>query len=166
MPLYENVILSEWLDSAGPLPSRDDFDPGEGCLDALTAWQNFGGLIRTEAFDKFCSSPAVYQEDFMFMGTVAFAFYFPIVERYVFQASADDDGEVEAIWILAHCIIQQLSYPTDHHVLDLRARIVILTQHVRGNLSKFCIGPSEQTRLDEAWRQLGERLGSYDRRAN
>lgn len=65
-----------------PLPSQSDFDP-VGCdLDAQSAWQTFGGLGLAEAYAKFLQVPESYQEDFMFMGSRAFAYYFPVVDRY------------------------------------------------------------------------------------
>jgi len=152
------------MESAGPLPGMEDFVPSDLCFDKLEAWKNFGKLTRTGAFDKFCSLPEVYQEDFMWMGGIAFAFYFPVIERYVFQAHVDNDenGEVEAIWILAHCIKQQLHSDHVRGNSDLTDRILVLIEHIRSNLSKFCKEPSEQKRVDEAWRELGQFLESCD----
>ena len=95
------------------LPTHDDFEPTGDCLDADWAWGNFGELDLTEAFVKFCEEPDIYQEDFMFMGSVAFFYYFPVVERYVYESRIDPqsefDSEVEAMWILAHCINNQFT---------------------------------------------------------
>ncbi|MBL8820867.1 MAG: hypothetical protein JNL96_20010 [Planctomycetaceae bacterium] len=66
-----------------PLPTEADFDPYGGDLDAQCAWRNFGGLTLDEATNKFRERPEIYQEDFMFMGGKAFAFYFPVVEAYL-----------------------------------------------------------------------------------
>lgn len=139
----------------GSLPTKADFSPGNN-LDALRAWKNFGGLSLDDAYAKFCELPDVYQEDFMFMGGVAFAYYFAVVERYVLEnrLEYEDDVEVEAIWILAHCIRQQFLEPDAGHIQHLHGRILELTQHVRTNLSEYCVDPAEQKRLDCAWQEL------------
>jgi hypothetical protein len=65
------------------LPTEQDFDPWGGDLDAQCAWRNFGGLAIDRAKAKFRENPLLYQEDFMFMGTKAFAYYFPVIEEYL-----------------------------------------------------------------------------------
>ena len=77
--------MSEWNDSPEQRPTMADFDPYDGCLDALNAWKNFGGLSRTKAYERFCESPGSFQEDFMFMGGVAFAYYYPVLEQYILE---------------------------------------------------------------------------------
>ncbi|MEM7232007.1 MAG: hypothetical protein AAF517_07535, partial [Planctomycetota bacterium] len=69
--------------SQAPLPTQADFDPWDGDLDAGHAWKEFGGLSVDEALAKFLENPGYHQESFMFMGGVAFAFYFPVVDRYL-----------------------------------------------------------------------------------
>ncbi len=65
--------------SANP-PEPSDFFVSEDDLDCRTAWENFGGLNLPQAYDRFCKNPHYYQEDFMFMGGKAFAYYFPVIE--------------------------------------------------------------------------------------
>jgi len=159
MPLYENIILSEWLDSAGPIPNQNDFGVSTGDLDAIHAWKDFGGLTRSEAFVKFSSNPDFFQEDFMFMGQLAFVFYFPVVERYIFQSNIqDDEDEIEAMWILSHCINNHFQHDSDRQVMHLRERTQTLVRHVRDNIASFCKAPTEQKRIDEAWHELEETL--------
>jgi hypothetical protein len=114
--------VDEWNDSPEERPVKGDFDPYNGCLDALRAWKNFGGLSRASAYERFCESPEYYQEDFMFMGGVAFAYYYPVIERYILESSIENNsGEaVEAMWILAHCIKAQVDAKQVHHVLHRR----------------------------------------------
>ncbi|MEM7010678.1 MAG: hypothetical protein AAF585_04260 [Verrucomicrobiota bacterium] len=64
-----------------PLPTENDFDPFGGDLDAQCAWKHFGELSLNQAYDIFVSAPNIYQEDFMFMGAVAFDYYFPVIDR-------------------------------------------------------------------------------------
>lgn len=92
-----------------PLPTKRDFLDYHGCLDAQSAWNNFGGLSVDAAYAKFCENPLRYQEDFMFMGRIAFIYYFPVLERFV--RDGIDTGEEEAwdeFWIIAEGILTQL----------------------------------------------------------
>ncbi len=99
------------------LPSKEDFVP-YGTLDELRAWENFGGLSLDEAHDKLCENPLYYQEDFMWMGIQAFAFYFPAVDRFVrdWLAVANDEtlGQLE---IIVECISMQVS--EEGHLLPI-----------------------------------------------
>lgn len=154
--------FDEWSDTADDIPTKKDFDPFNGDLDAMCAWEHFGGLTRLQAFNKFCEYPDYYQEDFMFMGEVAFVFYFPIIERYILESHIDndDDSEVDAIWILAHCIKNQFEYSDT--VRHLRQRCLDLTNHVRSNLPRYCTDLAEQQRIDDAWHGLKQFLVSCE----
>jgi hypothetical protein len=146
------------------LPTHDDFDPTGDCLDADWAWGNFGELDLTEAFVKFCEEPDIYQEDFMFMGSVAFFYYFPVVERYVYESRIDPqsefDSEVEAMWILAHCINNQFTDPDPSPSPELCEQVEKLVSHVRNNLPQYCEEVNEQRRIDSAWRGLQDRMNA------
>ena len=141
-------------------PQKPDFDPYGGCLDAIHAWKNFGGLSVPEAYAKFCDRPELYQEDFMFMGGVAFLYYFPVIERYILESHADssNENEVDAMWILAHCIKQQFDTPKRQAVDSIRRRALDLAAHVRNNLSQYCTEPIEQQSIDAAWAELHSKL--------
>lgn len=151
--------------SDSTLPTHDDFDPTGNCLDADWAWMNFGGLDLSDAYAKFCENPDVYQEDFMFMGSVAFSCYFPVIERYIRESrivpGREFDFEVEGMWILAHCINNQFTDPDPLPSPDLRRRVEELVSYVRKNLSQYCEDVNEQRRLDSAWHELQDRMGSF-----
>ena len=70
-------------EKSGPLPGERDFDPDAGDLDAQVAWKHFGGLTLSEAYQRFQEDPEKHTEDFMYMGGKAFAYYFPVLERYL-----------------------------------------------------------------------------------
>jgi len=141
-------------------PQQSEFDPYGGCLDAQHAWKNFGGLSVRKAYAKFCTLPEYYQEDFMFMGGVAFQYYFPVIEQYVLESHADSSNEyeVDAMWILAHCIKQQFDIPNTQAVESIRMQAQDLAAHVRDNLSQYCTDPIEQQRVDSAWAELHSKL--------
>lgn len=123
------------------LPTIEDYtsmpNPKDD-LDGYTAWEHFGGLAIDQAYDKFVDHPLLYQEDFMFMGGPAFAYYFPVVDRYVREVESKNEFADEA-WVLAHCIaIHILDVPSSDKTIG--QRLAYLYHFVvRG----FRSGPSE-----------------------
>ncbi len=138
------------------LPTENDFDPWGGDLDAQLAWKNFGGLTIDAAIKKFRQNPECYQEDFMFMGGRAFAFYFPAIETYLLETPAEFDGDDRCDWILAHGIKSQLEREANSYALPLIPRIRNLVQFIRHNIGRFDDGDSEQARILLAWAELDE----------
>jgi hypothetical protein len=141
------------------LPRQRDFAASKDDLDGMSAWKNFGGLTVSAAHQKFCEIPECYQEDFMWMGGVAFLFYFPVIDRYIRESAVDDDSDgVEAIWILAHAINTQFQIP-DHSVIEsLRSQVQDLVYYVLGHLPQYDKCPHEQERIGVAWRELQARV--------
>lgn len=133
------------------LPREPDFDPYKGDLDALHAWKQFGGLTLGQAHTKFAENPIYYQEDFMFMGGTAFAYYFPVLENHL-QSAHDIDpyGDHES-WIIALCIQTQFEGDNLPRVQHLAPRVLTLAEFVQSNISLFGVGPIEQQRVSEAW---------------
>ena len=160
--------MAEAEDRPKSLPTRADFDPFNGCLDAISAWEHFGGLSIDDAYEQFCDNPLYYQEDFMFMGGVAFAYYFPVIERYILESQVDpeeDDDEVDEIWILAHCIKGQFDVESEApKVNHLRPRILDLISHVRENLARYCIDEERQKEIDGAWQEAETEIRSSTKR--
>jgi hypothetical protein len=80
-------------------------------------------IFLDEAYARFCERPEYYHEDFMFMGGIAFAYYFPVIEKYVRNAPDTDSlgGERET-WILVRCIQNQFTDDTFPHVRHLADR--------------------------------------------
>ncbi len=80
MPASKFFDEREWTTDASPLPTERDFNPLSDTTDAKCAWENFGRLSRVKAYERFLEHPLNFQEDFMFMGGVAFAYYYPVIE--------------------------------------------------------------------------------------
>ncbi len=138
-----------------PLPIEHDFNPWNDPMDAETAWRNFGGLTLDEAYAKFCENPQYYQEDFMFMGGIAFAYYFPIVDKYIRNApEIDPNGGDHEAWILAKGIRSQFSGDSLPHVQHLRDRVIALSRFVHDNLYRFGDDDVERKRVADAWSEL------------
>jgi hypothetical protein len=145
------------------LPTERDFVPHDEDLDAQCAWQNFGGLTLDEANRKFREAPESYQEDFMFMGGKAFAFYYPVIDGFLRETPEipEDERYDRRAWILAHCIANQFERSTLPHVRHLKNEILDLAGFVRRNIALF--GESgDELDVDVAWEQLERRLGDLE----
>jgi hypothetical protein len=149
---------TEWL------PKVEDFvcvDPPEDDLDGFRAWQIFGGLTVDEAYQKFCECPEIYQEDFMFMADAAFAFYFPVVDRYIREKEPGYSFDEET-HMLGYCI--ELHVGEDcPHTLPLLDRIVKLCCFVLQGLKNVTddgqrMYPLKET--EERWEELLQKTQS------
>ena len=139
-------------------PSEADFDPFGGCLDAQRAWRNFGGLTLEEAYVRFCEAPEVFQEDFMFMGSRAFHFYFPVIDQYLRAATPAgvwDDREAK---IVAKCIALHFDWQGATISPELRDRISHLCAFVRSHLSQYAHSREDLKAIEGVWVELEEKL--------
>jgi len=143
------------LPQSKSLPSKQDFDPWNGNLDALCAWKNFGGLDLDKAYQRFCENPGYYQEDFMFMGPKAFKFYFPVVDRFLRREREPWEFDDSQAWILGRAMHLQVEEGLDDELLK---GIGDLCQHVRSNLSKYAIDENEQAEIGAAWLEVESQL--------
>jgi hypothetical protein len=146
--------MDERHDSPKRYPNKAELAP-YGDLDALSAWKNFGGLSRTEAYEKFCQLPHCGAEDFMWMGIVAFTY--PVIERYVLESRVKNGESVEAMEILAHCLASQCVHNGGPDYA-LRAQSLGLASYVLGNLAQYSVDEDEQASIGGAWRELETRL--------
>ncbi len=140
------------------LPDPKDFDP-TGCdLDAQRALQNFGGLTLDEALVKFRENPLGYQEDFMFMGPVAFAFYYPVIEQHLKGDLEADPYDDHQAWILAHCIKAHFGENPSDSLRILIPRILELASFVLSHIQRFGMTDANQQRVAKAWAALTNHL--------
>ncbi|NNJ24442.1 hypothetical protein [Alienimonas chondri] len=145
----------------GLLPSKRDFVPNPGDPDQEYAWKEFGELTLDEAKERFADDPLNRQEDFMFMGTKAFLFYFPVVVDHL-RDPPGDDGEYDwQAWILAKAIDAQFfSWSKDESLLPLTSTVLELADFVRDHVHQFESWPEERPRIIQAWTELAERIES------
>ncbi len=144
------------------LPTERDFDPyGDGSEedawgDEWTAWQNFGGLTLEEAKAKFRENRN-YDEDFMWMGGRAFAFYFPVVDDFLRSVPEGNNSCETSAWFLSKCIQSQFdcSLPDVRH---LAPRVIELADFVRQNIRRFGRNDTRHAEVIEAWSELAERV--------
>lgn len=144
-----------------PTPVEKDFDPVGGCLDAQSAWRNFGGLNLIDAYEKFTSAPEVYQEDFMFMGSKAFEYYFPVIDRYLREIESEDDWDDCSAAILGSVITMQFEWDTCEFSTRIITDIESLTTFVRANLIRYTPAEEEVQRIDREWLEAERALEKY-----
>jgi len=133
------------------LPTKSDFDPSDGDLDAQWAWDQFGGLDIDEAYKKFCGRPEIHQEDFMFMGPEAFIYYFPVIERYLKEVVIDDDYDDDyEVWIIGCALLSQLKLNTR----NLKMRINNLSLLVLDKFMNSPINEEYKNQIQEKWQEI------------
>jgi hypothetical protein len=98
----------------------------------------------------------------MFMGPVAFAFYFPVIDEYLRSGLEADPHDDHQGWILAHCIKAQCEKNAGAHVGSLIPRIRSLIAYMSDNIQRFGADSAEQQRVADAWRMLKAHLDGAD----
>jgi len=146
------------LTRSAALPLKGDFDPYGGCLDALCAWDHFGGSTLQQAYDIFLTNPLNYQEDFMFMGTRAFEYYFPVVDRYLGEVSGERS---EGAAILGYGIALQFDWKAAALAAKIVSEIEALSVFVQADPARFALEPDESRRFAKAWQKVDEKIAAY-----
>ena len=138
-----------------PFPIESDFDPWYGNLDAITAWKNFRGFSVEDAYNKFCESPEFYQEDFMFMGPIAFSFYFNVLEKYMATVQPEDELDDCCGWIIGCGIESQLEEIRSEDLID---KILRLSDLVIDRYLNFPIDDADKLQVIEKWEEVRTKL--------
>ena len=136
------------------LPIKVDFVTHSEDLDQNCAWGHFGGLTLDEAKARFAENALYYQEDFMFMGTNAFLFYFPVLDDYLRSAPDEENDDDWESWIIAQCIQAQFDPDTINRLRHIATPIVELAGFVRDNIRRFGCDDAERKRVADAWTDL------------
>jgi len=129
-----------------------------GSLDQKSAWKRFGGLNRVEAFQRFIENPICYQEDFMWMGSKAFAYYFPVIERFLIEFELGTDNDDAQAWILGCDIAMQFKSTKADCLKGLVPRILDLARWVTANVHRFSYDEHEHHRIANKWARLKKLL--------
>ena len=106
------------------LPSEREICPVPEDLDGQCAVRNFLGKSIEEAEALFRENSLHYQEDLMWMGPVAFRFYFPATERYVRSEHSRGDSDI------INCLAGLLQFKLEWSPDDMRP--------IAGTLATFC----------------------------
>ncbi|TLD70276.1 hypothetical protein FEM03_13910 [Phragmitibacter flavus] len=140
-------------------PSEQDFNPHGDDLDARSAWLNFGSLTIEEALLKFRDHPMRYQDDFAFMGSHAFIFYFPVLDTYMrdFQVAEEADAVLPPV-IVGSIITSQLDLSASSVLFPLHQNIRSLADYVFTHLRSLATEPRDQEWITSSWQKVYEAL--------
>ena len=147
------------------LPTASDFDPYGGGIDAYHAWKHFGGLSISQAFDLFTTNPLYYQEDFMFMGSKAFKYYLPVIDRYLHEISGDEESDGCEAAILGSGVVNQFGWEDSALSGTTVAEIEQLSTFVLANLARYSPEHDEQQRIAIEWKLVNEEIIKFRNRS-
>jgi hypothetical protein len=144
-----------------PLPTQADFDPWNGDPDAMSSWKHFGGLSLGEAWEVFATNPGALQEDFMFMGPVAFRYYSPVLDRHLREADPEAEGDDCQAWIIGESFagqVKTLNGASNEFVEEVRSLCGFMLQ----NSERFALfQPRDQRRLEKVWGEALTALANH-----
>lgn len=109
-----------------------------------------------------------YQEDFMFMGGKAFAYYYPVIDTCLRETpclTAEDRDDRQA-WILPQCIKHQFREWNYRDVRHLKRDVFDFCRFVRGKLTLFGSESANLKNIDEQWADLQHHLETTNDRTN
>jgi hypothetical protein len=140
-----------------PLPDPHDFGADEKwALDARSAWDHFGKLTLSQAWELFSKNPLHYQEDFMFMGPVAFAYYFPVLDRHLREARPTDEYDDCEAWIIGCSVEDQLE--SGHHFgKGFFQEVADLAAYMKGFVERF--GLEDGANVTRVWEKVEAAAG-------
>src|SRR5260370_27457108 len=93
----------------------------------------------------------------MFMGSRAFEYYLPVIDRYLHEVSGGEESDgCEAI--LGSGVLAQFDWKDSALSRTVVAEIGELSAFVRANLARFSPEPEEQRRTDEEWKLVEQRI--------
>ena len=134
------------------LPTRAEIDL-YGSLDEAVACEHFLGKTLDEAVAMFEENSLAYQEDLMWMGPRAFAFYVPAVTRYLATEAARGDSD------LVSCMLGNIRFRRDEVEFALaRDEVRRLIEVIVSNWLKFEVDESIYGDLLTAYRDLAREL--------
>lgn len=136
------------------IPSESDINV-RNSLDEIIARDNFLGKTLDEAEQLFRENSLAYQEDLMWMGPRAFAYYLRAVIDYLRSPhSAGDDD-------LISCLHMIILFRRDEEDFALALEQVReLVDYVLSDFDKFLEVPEVYGDLPEKYRQLKQQLDS------
>jgi hypothetical protein len=113
------------------LPTRDEINV-YGSLDEVSACEHFLGLTLVMAEQLFRENGLFYQEDLMWMGPRAFAFYLPAALSYLRSEAARGDDD------FLSCLHRVIEFRSAEEAFALaRDTVRSLVDYVIANYAKF-----------------------------
>jgi hypothetical protein len=94
------------------------------------------------------------------MGQMAFLYYFPVIERYLYSVRVEDEFDDCQAWILSIAIAHRLEYESVPNDERLIKRIALLTDYVLSHVSQYATTSDEQERIESSWASLKQILST------
>ena len=115
------------------LPTAQEIDP-DNSLDGRAACQHFLGKNLDEAEALFREAPLYYQEDLVFMGSVAFRYYIQAAIRYIQSEAATGDNDI--VGYLASILEFRLEHESAE-LVPIAKQLASACGYVRENSARF-----------------------------
>ena len=143
------------------LPSKEDFCGG-GAPDATVAWEDFGGLTLDEAYNKLVDDAVSYAGGFYWMFPPAFAYYFPIVDKYLREYEPSTDMDHCPAASLGSCLHSQFHWTTGAKPPpSVVEEIAALSDFVKANPGRYSSEKDEQMRILENWTSVDLEVAAF-----
>lgn len=116
------------------IPTTKDINPTLGNLDELTALEHFHGKTQNEAANLFFEYSTYYEEDLKWMGSKAFAFYFPSMEPYLLSEASEDDSDI------INALVDTLQFrlkQDPQSIKECLAPVLRILDYISDNMRKF-----------------------------
>ena len=97
----------------------------------------------------------------MFMGSRAFEYYFPVVDRYLREVSGGEDSDGFQAAILGTGIALQFDWKDSALTGTVVSEIEELSAFVQAYPARFSPEPGEQSRIEVAWKEVDEKIAKY-----
>jgi hypothetical protein len=151
-----------WPRRSESLPRASDFDH-TGCdLDGQEAIRIFCGMPLEQAYNVFMEHPEIHIENFMHMGAKAFAYYFPVIDRYLRETRSNCKLADCNTDILASVIEIRLDDITLTRSAELLLEIRSLTDFVQAYSSRFSGSKITRKRIRDKWARIAVKLAQCE----
>ena len=94
----------------------------------------------------------------MFMGVCAFAYYYPVIDRFLrksVELSDDDRGDRHS-WILPQCNKNQFERRNHAAIDHLRSPVLDLCDFMLNNMQYFASDWEDPSEIEKQWQSLRE----------
>lgn len=115
------------------IPTRYEIDPDDD-EEASEACEHFLGKTVQTIFEELCRGSSWYYSDFIWMGPLAFRYYFPALASYVQSKSADNDC------VVLIAVIGAIDFHLDNHSSEskeLADDATFLCRYIIEHIEKF-----------------------------
>jgi hypothetical protein len=111
-----------------------------------------------QAYDVFMEHPEIHIENFMHMGAKSFAYYFPVIDRYLREVRSNwkhDDCNTDSLASMIEVRIDDMTLTRSEELLrEIRS----LTDFVQAHSSRFSGSKIIRKRIRDKWAKIANKL--------